>query len=1143
MDRPGDKWNGLCINCSANFIFLTHDADLDSRKAVAQMLSECFDSLSDEYNFEEVDRMLLQAVQLSLSLRAGASDCDIQNVLQWITEWRIPERLIAGSDQLCNVMRRVLAQANRRNRSVGRTTRQEKCELWLHFGLLRRCLDVSPCILNSSSYIQEEALYDAAGGAEGLVHILRALLLRDRTESAVHNVLDFADVAAMLEGIAVITKLISGARIRIQSPPLQVPWLEQCLEVVESLVRELTCDYSNILREAASAWCMEGETATVTSTSLSMIGYRSHLLQMIAALVSTAEAQGWTAQMLESFTVQSASKHRLHNLVSSAIALLTVQLDNSAQSTSVDTVAGTVGTIGGDTVDYAVGVRCILCLLKLQAPKNNNSVSSLLLADDCNYSSKLFALYERCNNISAAAGHCAIAIASTALVHVRTLILEALHALAAACPARYFHYSLFSQRVRQGLVQQYLQAAQQLADHSATADIRPTLGHCRDTSMDNNSGVHAGTSAGTSVGRAAQHLQGVLLLAVQHSAVSGPALQELLQECAKLLAANHTTALPAAASSVAVPSMLNHVLPLLSAIASTVTTATPALPVTQTIVDPVYRTLQSAVLAALQLLSQAVQSMSDGTLRTLHVQTTTAVLYCMRCCCLLGNKLTCSEGDATAVEHGCAGLLSFATQVLAQEEGGTELMRVELFAGAVDLLQLPSVRDLCCKGFDSRHLHHRLAVYAALHCGGSDHTTANQVAYGRHLAALARRVGGYSISGSATPGSVLQIRSALDKLNMSAQSTVDPATAARHCIKALQPAAQEVDTDCFLDLNIRAPSPSPHSKLTVLEQSALFYLSSCLDNTGAALACFVSPAVRPVDAGEGAVSPGASVLLALALAQYSDPVHLCRCYPDAVRWALDCCSAVAITVPISAPLSAVLLTYTVLLLGDPAMADHMRAGKHSEVMFAYCEATDPHILQYYWSCCTIQHEQTEGAAHATATLLPLLLSRCTEVLASCSVHPPPLPLHTAEFVLAMVRATPIDAYTDIMAAALAELVGNGRWKEQRQEEELVLLRTQLVCAARLLTASHQRHLQGQQHPEGKLNSTTAGGADEAVRAVVVLGLELCHLLPGDVRQLLSSLALSQCTWLWCRDLQGHILHGEGYLVREFLSETDELNEW
>lgn len=1193
VDNRTDKWNGLCIQCSANFL-MEANTDVDARNDVAHMLAECFTCLSHEYKFEVVDKMILNTVQRlfrEVQMRNDVREAEVRNVLRWISVMNIPDRL-ASETAIIAVIIASISECFRNSYRLMNGAGKVNCELWVYFGILRLCLQVSAsklqdfaCNASCRSDLlktMRRGFFGADGRTEGLLGVLQCLLRRDSSDLTVA----LCDVAMRVEGVAVVVQVLASdtGLSSISAPRCSAT----CLELVDSLLRELASDHSGMLKELTAEGAGSYPADPRHLNNDTMCWYRSQLMELIGILISLAEAQ----QVGEYFTAQRLSKQRLHLLASSAVALLSHQLDALEKNHKANT-AHSAPQISNRSCD--AGLRCLLRLMALTSSSAAGSefsrsatpVATQLLADDCNYSSKLFALYERY-----------ACIGSTA--DPESVVVESLHALTAACPGRFFHYSLFSQRMQQVLLQQFLTSVTEAVVLSVVSDWKPELGA---------DGLSRKSTTPVGEGERLQHLhlQGILVLAIRRRALTGSSLQDLVAGCGKLISSRFQICSTQHYYSGAVSTLaiLNGVLPLLHEVVAgaipqasvrtkTISKHLCAQPVADA-TQQLNHTLHLVVLEALKLLVLVLQTVdADGVLRTnLRGSVHSVVLYSMRCCTALSSRnyvstgITASMEDTLAAQRDCAHLLSYALRLLGDKGenlSGDEVdacrTKNALFAAVVDLQQLDclGMGELSRRGFDCRFLHHHMAVYAArqhfLHRRGRGSVSFSGIDvpntdadYTKHIAALT--MGSLNLnSKNSTSRSAIQsvdVFSFLDK-TATASGRSEPSEIARLCIQAIG---------------------SPHLPLHVLQQSALLYLAACLDPSGAALSCFgfvVCPGPVLAEGGEGTEVEAAgqrqhsTALLALALAQLHDPPLICRLYQNVVRWVLDVASPQAHD--LNPALCAVLLTFAVLCGGAICSS--------SSSICSLVRGTDAHILREYWSCClsptatevsavsdtkftehslcwdsTTQEQGTQKSFTCPEEeLLPVLLDRCAHMLLLSGAAD--ANLQVAKFVLEVVRAVPTAAFSEHTSTALVSaslMLMQASAESCSTAASSVWWQALLVATARMLTTTHYTHqmnLRSEKH-QGQEDERTAA-ADTASRTVLKT-LSMLMLMSDNApcvsvswltsleqdqptAEALRQLALSQCASDCCSAMRAWVTTGTNCSLRSQLSHCMRCNrEW
>jgi hypothetical protein len=403
--------------------------------------------------------------------------------------------------------------------------------------------------------------------------------------------------------------------------------------------------------------------------------HKAHLLTLLAELV---QLPGYGTPVINT-VLQSAdmvfSVSRLNAAPALALAALHLYGDHTC-------------------FDRCAGLYCILALLQatvtvVDTGAGTNTMypqlqqlTQQLLADDCNYSCRLFGIWDGAQS----SGN-----VSSQLHSVVALTLEK---LALGCPERFYHYAAFPGKMCTTLLQRYVVLVRQLVQ-SRTHIALPVLGG-------------SGQDHGEVEIKAVQY---VLQQALVRGACGSNAKNVILAQCSAILdtAATEGTkgaylSRPEITSSAAWVCAVAHVLPLLQ----------------QMLHDNCHNVV-GVVLHAVQLLAQALTEPSPGVGSAMYEERYCAVLLCTQCLNTVKQHGLLDTGfdQESALLSACATLVSAACTILSTDCRFGCTNNDELFLALLALLPVPSasqesggdLQSLYSTAYTCRTLHSALVNY------------------------------------------------------------------------------------------------------------------------------------------------------------------------------------------------------------------------------------------------------------------------------------------------------------------------------------------------------------------------------------------------------------------------------------------------
>lgn len=481
----GSEWDGFCFNCVVEFIEQKLSSKEGNLEEPFQLLGKCLEDMDSVYNIEFVVDYVFKRMFAAV---AGASSDLAESMVEtlWSTFYPLVVTKLAERP---NLMQLALPQESV---NIG-----DGSSVWLLFFQLK----IFRCCKADKSWVDTLAhhLWEPV--------LMKAMSNRD---SGVGATLGLFVVALRMEAVRCVAMLPDRAK---PSPTVDDAVL------ASALLTELNCDYTALLASHSNLSIL---------ADLSMYEYRCGLFRCVVRLLRRAtdtseaavdegETQTWrgkaiaaASRLMDCFISQQQPRCALTQVVHLAVALR----------------PGAEGSKGSSE-----GLECICALLRLAATLGSATathVASRLLAEDCNCGSKLFGVLEqtslqqdRCDGGGAAAAPD---------VDTVQLCSSVLLLLAQGCPARYFHYSLFTHSVRTTLFQRYLDSLRRLVGGRLRRSLLPALGH-------------AGGSAATTrrdpfsspPSTAAPTLQSLLVCAAQNQAIPAETAACMLADLAAIL--------------------------------------------------------------------------------------------------------------------------------------------------------------------------------------------------------------------------------------------------------------------------------------------------------------------------------------------------------------------------------------------------------------------------------------------------------------------------------------------------------------------------------------------------------------------------------------------------------------------------------
>ena len=882
----GSDWDGFCFNCAIDHLFQEISGEAKEEEDTVKLLRNCMEALALHYSMDSIDNLVMMKLYASIVDKSGLSKVHRMEKL-WTTIC-VP-LLIPRLNESRESFSLLLSQITKPNNLYSGLE-----VTWLK-GIQSKL--IRNCVLTG-----EEAIVGNQDILDCNILILSAMKQKKGTS------LDIGDVFGRMEVVYCVAQVFLHYHFPIVPPSAS--------KVLEVLLAELSADYTAILSAQKPLNVLAD--LSVPRYKQCLFGILTYMFQM--AQESAAETEAVLAGFVSSRATSSHStRHVLPQMAQCALSLV------SATSAVND--------------NAVAGLECILALLELAsmrgpittASATTTEIASRLLAEDCNYGSKLFALLEQTHHLQqqgSTANDSTPAAAHQLLEHVAVATFQQ---LAYACPARYFHYSLFTSSVCTSLCRRYLHSVQTLAVSRARDGLLPVLEApvAENTTAVASAAPRMLLSSGTGHQQRASCLQSILIEALRCGACAAPAVHSLLQTCGDLLLSNSVAGLSVAGKV----GLLAHCLPLLQALLQSrkekdrfsSRKASIVLPESSMAAAPA----PACVLHGCALLAEVVAVVFPlpRLRQDLAKELRAASVACLKCvssCLISPTNMLCStaqnEVSGERVTEFTSGLtlthlaqvVSYAvTRVLFDPLSGLA-EQDEMFLSLLALLALPPLHPLHRRAFDSRLLHGRLARYALSRCAllADSATTLSLPLLSAYASFLHSNAGACA---------------AVDALRHGLENIVGAVRADADRPQHLDWSALECKHIACVIVSLVGASAGVASAVGL---DLCVYLACCLDPSGSALT-HLSPSLATDGAGNSSNNGSAGRGLFLqGLALLQDPRQVCAVSPETLQWLLlrQVGADPLLLSALSTDQHAVLLTFCVLLASHSAgMKEEMSA--------------------------------------------------------------------------------------------------------------------------------------------------------------------------------------------------------------------------
>jgi hypothetical protein len=456
---------------------------------------------------------------------------------------------------------------------------------------------------------------------------------------------------------------------------LQTVELRNRNSILGELMKDITSLVRFIADEVTTEWAAALSAAQQPDTLFPTVNeYKAHLFTLLAGLLQLPSygTPIVEAVLQPSRTVISSSRVELAPAL--ALAALHLYGDHSGS-------------------DRWAGLHCILTLLQAAAVMAVSGVDSKtvypqlqqltqeLLADDCNYSCRLFGIWDNAQSSGGAESQ------------LHNVVAQTFEKLALGCSERFYHYAAFPANMCTALLQRYVMLVRQLMQYR-THSALPMLGgsgqdHCE---------VEI------------EALQYVLQQALVYGACGLAAKNVILAQCSSILETAVTERERRACLSAAE----------VSSSAAEICAVAHALPLLQPMLQDNCNNVGGVILQAVQLLAPALAEQPAPVGAAQYDELYRAVLPCMQClnAVKLPSHLATDVGQAGTLLSACAALVSAACTLLSTDCQSARTNHGELFLALIELL-VPRVGQ--GSGVDLQSLYSTAYTCRSLHSAVVDY--------------------------------------------------------------------------------------------------------------------------------------------------------------------------------------------------------------------------------------------------------------------------------------------------------------------------------------------------------------------------------------------------------------------------------------
>jgi hypothetical protein len=655
VNRGGD-WEGFCFDCSLAYIFGSGPgATYEDRLQATSLVHQCSAAVRTDFNLHRVAQAVYLNAERSLNALQGSEvPTEVFSLINATeNETDFSHNIIDLEDLAWISCTSALQRCSR--------TPLTALPFWSAAMWCRAATRHMQRLAMSPTF---EGQYARSAMPADLWP--QALTVYCRVAPFLHASRDKAQATALLKmefTYMMVTLLQTAVLCSISSTP------DELTPGMASLVVFIA---DEVTVESAAAPPVAQQTIPMAPT---VSEHKAHLFTLLAGLL---QIPGYKEQIIEvalqsSHMVNSTSRLEL----TPALALAALHLYGDLTCS-----------------DRCVGLHCVLSLLQaattmvVTGPDTKTAgpqlqqVTQQLLSDDCNYSCRLFGIWDNAqssDNVSS---------------QLHSVVAQTFEKLALGCPERIYHYSAFPAKMCTALLQRYVVLVRQLVQNRMKSAV-PVLGG----SVQDHGEVET------------KAVQYVLQQALVRGACGSVVRNAVLAQCSAILdtAATEETkgaylSRPEITSSAAWACAVAHVLPLLQ----------------QMLHDNCHNVV-GVVLHAVQLLAQALTEPSPGVGSAMHEERYCAVLLCTQC--LITGKqhglLDTGFDQESALLSACATLVSAACTILSTDCRFGCTNNDELFLALLALLPVPSVsqesggdlQSLYLAAYTCRTLHSALVNY------------------------------------------------------------------------------------------------------------------------------------------------------------------------------------------------------------------------------------------------------------------------------------------------------------------------------------------------------------------------------------------------------------------------------------------------
>jgi hypothetical protein len=669
VNRGGD-WEGFCFDCSLAYIFGSGPgATYEDRLQATSLVHKCSAAVRTDFNLHRVAQAVYLNAERSLNALQGSEvPTEVFSLINATENETDFSHNIIDLEDLAWIS--CTSALQRCSRTPLTALPYWSAAMWCRAATRHmQRLAMSPTF---------EGQYARSAMPADLWP--QALTVYCRVAPSLHASRDKAQATALLKmefTYMMVTLLQTAVLCSISRKP------DESTRDITSLVGFIT---DEVTTESVAAALVAQPSIPVVPT---VSEHKAHLFTLLAGLSQLPDyrTQIIQAVLQPSYTVTSTSRLEL----APALALAALHLY-------------------GDLIcsGRCAGLHCILTLLKAatamaasRASKETESpqlqqLTQQLLADDCNYSSRLFGIWDKAqssDNVSS---------------QLHSVVAQTFEKLALGCLERFYHYSAFPAKVCTALLQRYVVLVRQLVQNRLHSAVPVLGGSVQDHGEVETKAVQYVLQQALVFGACGSAAKSAIL--AQCTTILGSAVTER-ESCAFLSAAE-------VSSSAAELCAVAHVLPLL-----------------QPMLQDNGNTTVGILLPAVQILAHSLAEQPAPAGSAQCDELYRAVLQCLQClnAIKLPSHLATDVYQESTPLLACAALVSAACSLLSTDCRPGLTDNDELFTALIELL-VPSAKQaygvnlqsLYSTAYTCRSLHSALINYQLTRASRQVSTTNDQ---------------------------------------------------------------------------------------------------------------------------------------------------------------------------------------------------------------------------------------------------------------------------------------------------------------------------------------------------------------------------------------------------------------------------------